>query len=417
MSMPPVVAALRKHKSGVVVIALEIALTLAIVCNAVFIVGQRVARVSQPTGLEESNLILIQQQWVGAPRGSSKADISKLDALQLADLAALLRVPGVADAAPVNSLPILGTGMGWPVTATPPADQGQHPSEQGIPIYQTDQRGLATLGLKLVAGRNFHADEVGHQPAGNVYEPDVILTRALAQHLFPHGHAVGQSVYVAGHSNPVRVVGIVARMQAPFPAFENRAQWYAAIFPQRDDGTQTLYAVRAQPGQMAAVMKAIKPALFKIDPMRTMGHDSVQSFATIRAAAYQGDTGMAIMMGVISIILVLITGAGIMGLTSFWVGQRRKQIGIRRALGARKVDIVRYFQIENLIIAGAGAALGVVLAIGLNLLLMQHIDMPHLPIWVVAVAVLFVLVLGQIAVFVPARRAANVPPVVATRSV
>jgi len=126
---------------------------------------------------------------------------------------------------------------------------------------------------------------------------------------------------------------------------------------------------------------------------------------------------MAILMGVICLILLAVTGAGIVGLTSFWVGQRHKQIGVRRALGARKLDILRYFQAENLLIAGGGALAGIVLAIGLNLWLMHRFEMDRIPVVYVLLGVAVVLALGQLAVFAPARRAANVPPVVATRSV
>jgi putative ABC transport system permease protein len=126
---------------------------------------------------------------------------------------------------------------------------------------------------------------------------------------------------------------------------------------------------------------------------------------------------MAILMGVICIILLAVTGAGIVGLTSFWVGQRNKQIGVRRALGARRIDILHYFQAENLMIAGGGAFVGIALAIGLNLWLMSRFEMERIPVLYVLFGVGVVLLLGQLAVFAPARRAANVPPVVATRSV
>jgi putative ABC transport system permease protein len=142
-----------------------------------------------------------------------------------------------------------------------------------------------------------------------------------------------------------------------------------------------------------------------------------RSFSDIRANTYRADRGMAILMGVICLILLAVTGAGIVGLTSFWVGQRHKQIGVRRALGARKVDILRYFQTENLLIAGGGALAGIVLAIGLNLWLMHRFEMDRIPVAYVLLGVAVVLALGQLAVFAPARRAANVPPVVATRSV
>jgi putative ABC transport system permease protein len=122
-------------------------------------------------------------------------------------------------------------------------------------------------------------------------------------------------------------------------------------------------------------------------------------------------------MAVICVILLSVTGAGIVGLTSFWVGQRHRQIGVRRALGARKTDILRYFQIENLLIVGCGSIVGALCAFGLNEWLMTHYEMTHLPLFYVAIGALAMLVLGQAAVLVPARRASNVPPVVATRSV
>ncbi|MEO8779875.1 MAG: FtsX-like permease family protein, partial [Rhodanobacter sp.] len=132
---------------------------------------------------------------------------------------------------------------------------------------------------------------------------------------------------------------------------------------------------------------------------------------------YALDLFMVQVLSVICVILLVITGVGMAGLTSFWVNQRHKQIGVRRALGARKVDILRYFQIENLLIAGGGCVVGVLLALGINLALLRAFSMDRMPLWYVIAGVAGVLVLGQLAVFMPARRASNVPPVVATRSV
>jgi putative ABC transport system permease protein len=153
-----------------------------------------------------------------------------------------------------------------------------------------------------------------------------------------------------------------------------------------------------------------------VNPLRVLDDDSVKSFADIRAKAYRADVGMAVLMGVICLILIAVTAAGIVGLTSFWVGQRHRQIGVRRALGARKIDILHYFQIENGLIAGVGAVIGVILALGLNAWLMTHYEMTRMPVLYVLVGVIAVLVLGQAAVFVPARRASNVSPVSATRA-
>ena len=123
-----------------------------------------------------------------------------------------------------------------------------------------------------------------------------------------------------------------------------------------------------------------------------------------------------LLVGVI-VALLGVTAFGIVGLASFWVAQRRKQIGIRRALGATRADILRYFQTENFLIVTFGIVLGIILAIGINLLLMKFFEVPRLPLWYLPIGVVVLWLLGQLAVLVPALRASNVPPVVATRSV
>jgi putative ABC transport system permease protein len=122
-------------------------------------------------------------------------------------------------------------------------------------------------------------------------------------------------------------------------------------------------------------------------------------------------------MGIISVVLLAITAAGIVGLTSFWVGQRRKQIGVRRALGATRGDILSYFLTENLLIGIGGVLAGVVLAFGINLWMVSQFETARLSLAYVASGVALLLLLGQGAVLAPAVRASHVPPVEATRSV
>jgi putative ABC transport system permease protein len=417
MKLPPILAALRKHKAGMVLISLQIALTLAIVCNAIFIIGQRIERVNRPTGLDESNLFLVSQQWVGAPSADTPDGVEQLDAMQREDLIALRNLPGVAALAPINSLPLLNSSWTGSVSLKPNAVAGDK-SGTRTAYYFTDEQALPTLGLKLVAGRAFNAGDVQHQGfRDSPPRPIVIVTQALADKLFPQGNAVGKVIYSDGSSAPSTIIGVVARMQIPSNgSFGSDFAWNSTLVPTRLDANFARYVGRAKPGQLDAVMHAVTPLLYKVNPLRVLDDDSVKSFTDIRAKAYRADVGMAILMGVICLILIAVTAAGIVGLTSFWVGQRHRQIGVRRALGARKVDILRYFQLENLLIAGTGVVVGVLLAVGLNLWLMSHYEMTRIPVLYVLTGVLAMLALGQAAVFVPARRASNVSPVSATRA-
>lgn len=417
MKLHPMIAALRRHKAGVVLIALQIALTLAIVCNAVFIIGQRVSRVNRPTGLDENNLMLVTQSWVGAPSGDQPGDVDKLDSMQQADLAALRAMPDVESVAPINSLPLLNSSWNGSAALKPGVELRE--GNARTTYYFTDEQAFRTLGLKLVAGRAFTPADVQHRGFRDTSTPPVVIvTKALADKLFPDGTALGKTIFLDGGSSPSTIIGEVDRLQVPGTgSWTNSFTWNATLVPTRLDAGFARYAVRTKPGRLDAVMHAVPQVLYGVNRMRVLDDDSVKPFAQIRQEAYRSDVGMAILMGVVCLILLGVTAAGIVGLTSFWVGQRHRQIGVRRALGARKIDILHYFQMENLLISGVGALIGLGLAIGLNMLLMKHFEMDRLPVLYVLAGIVVVMALGQGAVFAPARRASNVPPVVATRSV
>lgn len=408
MQLRPILATLRHHKAGTVLIALQIALTLAIVCNALFIIHQRLARLRQPSGLDESNLLVVQNQWVGKP---SSAEISSRTA---ADLDTLRHMPGVADVYADISYPLGGNGVTYGIGHDP--DKRKFVASTAI--YFLDQNALPTLGLKLIAGRNFRADEIREiGRRDKIAPPVIIVTNAVARQLFPDGSALGKVAYVS--DKPSIIVGIVERMRSPF-VDSSLAQWAdnATLLPFRRLDLTMQYIVRTQPGQLTTVAADIRHVLYGADRLRVINpKDGVRTFAEVRALAYKGDRGMAMLMAAVSVILLGVTGAGIVGLTSFWVGQRRKQIGVRRALGATQQDILGYFLTENLLIGVGGVVLGGVLAIALNLYLMQQFEIGRLAPGYVLASVAALLMLGQCAVFAPALRASRVPPVEATRSI
>jgi putative ABC transport system permease protein len=417
MTLPPIIAALRKHKAGVVLIALQIALTLAIVCNAIFIIYTRVDNVRRPTGMDESNLFLVEQQWVGAPNTDAAAGLQKQDSMLREDLEALRAMPGVDSVTATNSMPLLNSSWGGSVALKPGTDL--RGGDARTIFYFGDEQLLHTLGLHLIAGRNFNATEVVNRSFRDNSEPNVIIvTKALADKLFPHGDAIGKAIYLNGAPTPSTIIGEVERLQvSSTSSWVSNFPYNSTIGPIRLDSNFSRYIIRTKPGQMDAVMHAVPNVLYKVNPMRVIEDDGIRPFADIRAEAYRADIGMAVLMGVVCLILLAVTAAGIVGLTSFWVGQRHRQIGVRRALGARKIDILYYFQLENLLIAGVGAVIGIALAIGLNMVLIQNFEMDRMPVIYVLCGLVVVMALGQAAVFVPARRASNVPPVVATRSV
>lgn len=406
LQIKPVLTALKRHKGGTILIVLQIALTLAIVCNAAFIIEQRITRMSRPTGMTENNLLTIQNHWVGV-------DATSIPSLTKEDLLALRQLPGVEDATRTDTFPLFEDGWVEGIRLDP----NMKPRISLASEYFVDDHTLTTMGAQLVAGRNFRADEIQNvDPAAARSLPEVIITEALANKLNAGGSALGKSIYVGNSSpSPSTVIGIIKQLQAPFPTvnFVDCAVLLPAVFTS-SDGT---YLIRSKPGQLAAVTENAPAALIKLNRMRVFPPDhGIRTFDVVRAQAYESDRGMAIVLGAICIMLLVITGAGIVGLTSFWVGQRRKQIGVRRALGATRGDILVYFLTENFLISLGGLLIGTVLAVSLSEWLVLRFEMQRLSTPYLLLSAVVLLLLGQAATLTPALKASRVQPVEATRS-
>ena len=162
------------------------------------------------------------------------------------------------------------------------------------------------------------------------------------------------------------------------------------------------------------MLKQAVATLNKNDPNRLIWRET--TFEKGRAEFFADDRDMVGLLLIVSALLLLVTALGIVGLASFWVQQRTKQIGIRRALGATRGQILHYFQTENFLLATLGIVIGMVLAFGINHWLMAAYELPRLPWYYLPAGAAALWGLGQLSVLGPALRAASVPPAVATRS-
>jgi putative ABC transport system permease protein len=409
MSIPvrPILSALARHKAGVFLIALQVALTLAIVANAIFVIGQRVIYISRPSGIDESNIVVVDNRWVGA------LTFEQAQAKTAADLATLRQLPGVADAYADYSFPAAGPWASvWGISL----DVNQKSPTSFSEPYFTDEHALATYGVRLLAGRNFRADEVtpGSQLEQSASGP-IIITQDLAKKLFPGESSLGKSVYVGGVARTI--IGVISDMEVP--AVSTRSFAYRSVLsPVRwSDLGGDQYIVRAKPGQAEYLRKALAAALYKVSRLRVIDTiDGVQSFDTLRSKAYSRDRGLVILLSAASIILLLATAGGIIGITVFWVDERRRQIGLRRALGAKRSDILAHILAENFFIIFLGISVGSLLAFTVNLALMHYLEMTRLPTTYIALGSALLLILGQCAALTPARRAARMSPMEATRA-
>ena len=410
MDIRPILSTLLRHKTAAALIVLEIALTCAIICNALFMVGERLTQMREPSGVAVDELVRIQIIPVG-----NDADAA---AQTRSDLQVLRGLPGVKAATTTNQVPFVNSSWNSGVNLVP--DQ-QQPTVVAT-TYMGDEQFLDAFGIELVAGRYFTSDELVpnddfSDPEKEVTIPGVVVTRKLAERLFPGQDPLGKAIYVWGDT-PVSIIGVVAHLVRPGAMGGPESREYTLVMPVRanyDLGGQ--YILRTTPERRQEVLASASEALRANGPKRIIIEENTKTFRELRDEYYQQQRSMVWLLGIVCIALLLITALGIVGLASFWVQQRSKQIGIRRALGATRGQILRYFQTENFVLATIGIAIGMILAFGINQLLMGRYELPRLPLVYLPVGAVALWLLGQVAVLGPARRAAAVPPAVATRSV
>jgi putative ABC transport system permease protein len=409
MEIRPILSALMRNKTGPVLVAIQVALSMAILANAMYVVNVRQQTSARPTGVADEKSVF----WMRV-RNIDNAGPEEIQATSERELAALRAVPGVVSVAEVNQVPLTDSGNSNSVAA----DRKQLQPTGNAAGYDSPGGLVKTWGLKLVEGRDFRPEEtINFDPNKDMQQPTtVIITKALADKLFPGQSALGKTMYqgTGEEARPQQIIGVVERLQTPWAQSDETAE-YSQIRALRYLGSNSaMFTVRAEPGQIDRVMREAEEAVRKSSPTPKI-IDS-KSLSDQRVECYRGDHALAWMLITVSALLLLVTSSGIVGMASLWVTQRRKQIGVRRALGARRVDILRYFITENIMITSGGVVSGVMLAVALNQLMVTRLEMARLPLgYLVAGAGLF-WALGIAAVYGPAWRAASISPALATRT-
>lgn len=404
MELGPIWRALQRNKTSYVLIALQIAVTMAIMVNAIGIIQERSTQMARPSGIDEENIFYL-TSLVYDP------DVDRA-ALIAEDLEALRGFPGVRNAIVSNTVPLNNSGWSEGLRLQPDPDL----DSTGVGVYFADEHGIDTFGIKLIAGRNFAPTEIlWRQEDMNSWPPQAIATRAMAEELFsetPLEEVVGKTVYI-DQTKPVKIIGITDRMQAAWNYWSGVERSMLVPMVMVEDFNR--YVIRAEPGYLDEVMPQIEEMLASSGQGRIVR--GMRTMQETRHRSYLEDSAMVKLLVFIVVVLIAITGLGIVGLASFSVARRTKQIGTRRALGATRGAILRYFMLENLVISSVGVIGGAVIAVAINIWMVDAFSLQRMSWYLVPLAMLTLWIVGQVAVLGPARRATLVSPAAATRSV
>jgi len=400
LEIRPILSALNRHKSATLLTILQIAITFAVVVNSISIINQRFELMERKSGLAESQILAFNIN----PFGESY----NIEHNFKADMELIRNTPGVIDAVITNMIPMSGSGSSTGISQTQQDFDDNRVWNAGY--FRGDNHILNTLGAKLIAGRNFHEDEIIYSK--EFVEPNVILiTQSLADKMFDNGDALGKQVYFWGID--ATVIGVIDTLAGPWPSapqfMDNFIQPIMAL------SNFVRVIVRVEKSEMPTMLGAMEKILLERNPNRVI--TEVKSLEEIKRRSYSRDYAMTQILSVVITLLILITALGIIGVVSFNVNQRIKQIGIKRALGATKTDIIRYFITENLLITSLGVFIGAIATLLFNNYLVSDFQLTAVHWSYIPIGALAMFLTSILSVWAPARKASRISPAVATQTV
>ena len=403
MEVRPILSALARNSAGAILVSLQIAITLAIVVNAVFLVKQRVVTVNRPTGMDEQNMFSVRVTGFGK-------DFNFHDMVR-SDMDLLRKLPGVVDATNSPQVPLSGGGSSSRYY-TEPNEKGRN---EPVNYFETDDHAVNALGVTMASGKPFDAQDIDWRKQESqvpVSSGKVIVSKGFAERIFPNENALGKSIY-DNLGQPLRIVGVMEHMQGSWLSWDKVDS--TMLVPMVNPGPSTQYIVRARPGELDRVMASVEAALKAAMKNRVVG--KLEKMSVQKDRSYSSDTLIVVILSVVTGLVVIFSSLGIFGLATFNVSTRTRQIGTRRAIGARRIDIVRYFLVENWMVTTAGVVVGCVLTLLGGFWLATRFGLARLDLYYLVGGVIGLWAVGQLAAWQPSLRAAKVSPAMATRNV
>ena len=410
MEFGPIVRSLFHNKTRFWLVTLEIALTLALVINCAVYILDMSSRMIGDTGMDLENILVVYTE----PVSPDFKDEEFVNQVRDEDLRLLAAQPGVLAAAAFHQIPLSGSGSSASRRA-----EGSELNTIPAPYYLVTLDAVETLGVELEAGRNLLASDYPPEGQDDIRDDDgvqrfnVLVTRSFADKLFPDGDALGKAVTSSDGTSVQTIVGIIKHMNNSWPRSDFGSD--VILFPLKAGNDRRMrYLVRARPGALDDLSATLEERMLAVNPDRII---TLTSLAEVKADTFSEDVALVKIFSGVIVLLFVVTSLGIFGLASFSVTERTRQIGTRRALGATRVAILRYFLVENWVITGIGLTLGAGLAFGLNMALASIADSPSLELPLLLTGIVVFWLVGMLAALVPAMRAMLVSPVLATRTV
>jgi putative ABC transport system permease protein len=404
MEFRPILLSIKHNKAIAMLVIIQVAITLTVLSGSLLMTTSTLKEWNLPSGIPHDNIISAVPQFYDLDLDVRQSVVD--------DLARIKALPGVINASPTTQLPFGAQGV--QKVYLDATDEAQ---EYDTNIFTGDANLTDVLGLSLIEGRFFRENEIvtSKRDELNATPPIVMVSEDMAKALFPDGNALGKTIWLDKGASPAEIIGIYSNFmngerlnflgQSYRTVLQPLVTWQNRQVPD--------YLIRVEPSLAKGMLETIRNELYKTDGRYV---NRVEVLTRTQKRMYDGRGSHAITLLVISFILLLITALGMAGLVSFLVTQRQKQIGTRRALGATKWDVVRYFMLENGILTSIGILTGLVLSIVFAFVLTEDSGVNILDMSYIFATAFFILLINQLAVYFPASKAAKVEPAIVTRA-
>ncbi len=389
----------RKLQNGLVVG--EVAVSLILLIGSVMLI-QSLNRIQQvDTGFDANDVVRVDVRLNGEGE-SDGAKLAQSDRM-ISNLSAL---PGVLAIGGIDNPPLSGNGGDTYVW------DPENPPEPIQNIQNTAQELVATegffeaMGVKLLQGRTFQRTDNDGTPYV------VVINERLANRLWPDGDAVGRQMRAAFNGTTTfEVIGVVSDVLHFGPGVPNYDQFYAAY---RQFPRGSLSMVIRAPDAVSQVAASVREAIWSVDPDQPL--PLVTTMEELQGQIFAPRRFQTSLLSGFAILAVVLAALGLYGVLSYSVVQRRREIGLRMALGARQRDVTGevfsgaiWLIAGGLIIGGVGALLA---TRALSSLLFQVAPTePTAFLW----SGLLLAGTAVVASYVPALRASRVDPIVALK--
>lgn len=381
-----------------VLIASEVALALVVLAGAGLMIQSMSRLLGVDPGFNPKNVLtmqmsLPQEDLYNGPPGHPRF-CQELDEH-------LSAIPGVTAVGAVAYLPMRGdAGRSFAVEGQPDPGRGHRPSAHysvACPNY------FKALGVPVLAGREFtHQDTVA---APGV----VIINQTMAHKYWPKENPLGRRILE--DDSWLTVVGVVGDMRNWGLDSSSDTQFFR---PYTQAAWPVMSVVVRTAGAPASFTPAIKKAMSEVEPDRPVSN--IETMQNIVQDSLGSRRFPTVLLSAFALLALVLAGVGIVGVVSYSVAQRRHEVGIRMALGARAIDVLKLMVRGTMTWVAVGVGVGIAGSLGLTRLLgtLLYDVKPSSPLVLVSVSLLLTCV-GLLASYIPARRAAKVDPMVALR--